>query len=324
MRLRALAPGKVNLALFLGPTRDDSRHELVTLLESLSLADELLLETLEPGPAPAGTGPAAPGPADPGPADPGPADPGPAAADVVLCPGIEGENLVARALAALRERGWDAPPVHLEVRKRIPVAAGMGGGSADAAAALRMAVELAPGRPEEVMALAALLGADVPSQVVPGLVLGTGAGDVVEPYEPLAPHGVLIVPLPVALSTADVYGEADRLGLSRGADELQSLYERCVAALHDGARLPDELIVNDLQPAALSLCPSIADALAAAQAAGADHVLVSGSGPTVAGLFWGPDGPDRAGAAAEELSARYPDAVSAVPVSAEFGLPQFA
>ena len=130
MRLRALAPGKVNLALFLGPTRDDGRHELVTLLESLSLADELVLETLESAPA--------------------------MAQDEVVCPGIEGENLVARALAALRKRGWDAAPVRIDVDKRIPVAAGMGGGSADAAAALRMAVELAPGRPEEVMTLAAI------------------------------------------------------------------------------------------------------------------------------------------------------------------------
>ncbi len=298
MRLRALAPGKVNLSLFLGETRADGRHQLVTVLESLSLADELVLETLESAPA--------------------------MTPDEVICPGIEGENLVTRALAALRKRGWDAPPVRIEVDKRIPVAAGMGGGSADAAAALRMAVELAPGRPEEVMSVAATLGADVPSQVVPGLVLGTGAGDVIEPYGPLASHGILIVRLPVALSTADVYREADRLDLPRGADALRAAYEQCIAVLRDGARLPDELIVNDLEPAAVSLCPEITTALDAARAAGADHALVSGSGPTVAGLFWGPDGPDRAGAAAGKLSASYPDAVSAVPVSAEFGLPQFA
>ncbi len=174
------------------------------------------------------------------------------------------------------------------------------------------------------MTLAAALGADVPSQVVPGLVLGTRAGDVTEAFEPLATHGVLIVPLPVALSTADVYREADRLGLSRDADELRALYERCVAVLHAGARVPDELIVNDLQPAALSLCPEIGDALTAVLQTGADNVLVSGSGPTVAGLFWGPDGPDRASAAAGDMNARFPDATSAVPVSAEFGLPQFA
>ncbi len=315
MKLRALAPGKVNLTLYLGPTRADGQHELVTLLESLSLADELMLETVDAGSSDAGASEAR---------VPGEADPTAGVPDEVVCPGVEGENLVARALSALRERGWDGPPVRIEVYKRIPVAAGMGGGSADAAAALRLAVELAPGRPEEVMALAASLGADVPSQVVPGLVLGTGAGDLIEPFGPLAPHGVVIVPLPVALSTADVYREADRLALCRGADELGDLYERLVAVLHEGSRLPDELIVNDLQPAALSLCPAIGTALDAAWAAGADRVLVSGSGPTVAGLFWGPDGPDRASAAAGELSARYPDATSGVPVSAEFGLPQFA
>ena len=132
------------------------------------------------------------------------------------------------------------------------------------------------------------------------------------------------MPLPMTLSTADVYREADRLGLCRDADELRTLYERLLAVLHDGSRLPDELFVNDLQPAALSLCPAIGDALRDAQSAGADRVLVSGSGPTVAGLFWGPDGHDRASAAAGELSARHPDATSGVPVGAEFGLPQFA
>jgi 4-diphosphocytidyl-2-C-methyl-D-erythritol kinase len=295
MRLRALAPGKVNLTLCLGPTRADGRHDLVTVLESLSLADELVLERLKDGHD-----------------------------DEVVCAGVEGENLVQLALAGLRQRGWDGPPVRIEVTKRIPVAAGLGGGSADAAAALRMAVEIAPGRPEEVMELAASLGADVPSQVVPGLVLGTGAGDVTEPFPPLAPHGVVIVPLPVALSTADVYREADRLQISRAADDLHAHYERCVAVLHEGARLPDELIVNDLQPAALSLCPAIGDALAAVQQTGADNVLVSGSGPTVAGLFWGPDGPECASAAADSVRARYPAATSAVPVSVEFGMPQFA
>lgn len=295
MRLRALAPGKVNLGLVLGPVRDDGRHELLTLIESLSLADELVLETLDAG-----------------------------APDAVVCPGVDGPNLISAALAGLRARGWDGPPVRIVVEKRIPVAAGMGGGSADAAAALRMAVELAPGRPEEVMALAAGLGADVPSQVMPGLTLGTGAGDLVEPFAPVAEHAVLIVPLPVPLSTADVYREADRLGLGRDAAELRSLYERWVTALHDGARLPDDMLINDLQPAALSLCPAIADALGAVRDAGADTVLVSGSGPTVAGLFWGTDGAGRAQAAARPLGARFPGTTATVPVGAEFGLPQFA
>lgn len=293
--MTALAPGKVNLCLLLGPLRDDGRHELVTLFQSLSLADELVLEWES------GVG-----------------------RDAVVCPGVDGRNLVADALAALRARGWDAPPVRIEIVKRIPVAAGMGGGSADAAAALRLACELAPGRPEEVAALAAALGADVPSQLAPGLVLGTGVGDLVEPFEPLAHHAFVIVPAPAGLSTAAVYREADRLGLPRDADDLASSYADLVAAIEPGARLPDELILNDLQPAALSLCPEIAPALDAVRAAGADQAIVSGSGPTVAGIVWGPDASDRAARAAAALADRYAAVARAEPVGPEFGLPRFA
>ncbi len=296
MRLRARAPGKVNLCLFLGPARADGRHELVTVLESVSLADELELFVLDQGQGP----------------------------DQVVCPGLEGPNLAAEALQGLRSRGWEAPPVRLEITKRIPVAAGLGGGSADAAATLRMAVELSPGRPEEVATLAAELGADVPSQLVPGVTLGTGAGELVEPFEPLAPHALLFLPQPFPLATADVYGEADRLGLSRERAEIGARYEQLVAALVPGSRLPETLLINDLAPAALSLCPSIAQALAAAEAAGADQALVCGSGPTVAGLFWGADATERAGAAATALVSRFPGATSASPVGAEFGSPRFA
>jgi 4-diphosphocytidyl-2-C-methyl-D-erythritol kinase len=194
--------------------------------------------------------------------------------------------------------------VRIEITKRVPVAAGMGGGSADAAATLRLAHELSP--VPELERLAAELGADVPSQLEPGLVLGTGAGDVVTHREPLAEHAFVIVPSPHALSTADVYAEADRLDLSRAPEDLARA----------AAELP---FVNDLEPAALSLCPSIAAALAAVRATGADHSLVTGSGPTVFGLFWGPDSLERAESAARGI----PAAKSAVPVGADFGRPQF-
>ena len=296
MKLTALAPGKVNLCLFLGPLREDGRHELVTLIESVSLADELELTAVEGEPR----------------------------GDEVVCDGVEGPNLAARALSELRARGWEAPPVRLEIAKRIPVAAGMGGGSADAAATLRLAVEVSPGRPEEVAALAAQLGSDVPSQLVPGLSLGTGAGDLVEPFEPLTAHAYAILPLPFVLATADVYREADQLGRPRRRDDLREQYGRIAAALQPGGRLPDELIVNDLELAAISLCPPIKGALNAARAAGADHALVSGSGPTVAGLFWGADAERRATAAASGLTGRFPGAVVATPVGPEFGSPRFA
>jgi 4-diphosphocytidyl-2-C-methyl-D-erythritol kinase len=290
MKLRALAPAKVNLSLFLGGTRPDGRHRLVTVFESLSLADRLELEV---------TG----------------------SEDLVVCPGVEGENLAARALAGLRARGWDGPPVRVEIEKRIPVAAGMAGGSADAAAALRLAMALiGPARPraEGVDQLAAELGADVPSQLLPGLVLGTGAGELVEHFEPLDEHAFLVLPSDHALSTPDVFREADRLGLPRPDHELNRLYGELVQALRPGERLAPGLIVNDLQPAAVSLCPWCAEALEALRAAGAEHAMVSGSGPTVVGLWWGPQAGERAAAAAEALRPAHPRAELAEPVDAAY------
>jgi 4-diphosphocytidyl-2-C-methyl-D-erythritol kinase len=297
MRLRALAPGKVNLCLFLGARREDGRHELVTLFESVSLADELELSVL-----------------------PRSAD----SRDEVVCAGVEGPNLVADALAGLRARGWDGPFVRIEITKRIPIAAGMGGGSVDAAAALRMATQLAPGRAEEIAVLAAALGADVPSQLAPGVSLGTGAGELVEPLAPLGSHAFVTLPQPFALSTADVYAEADRLGLPRTAADLRDRAAALRAALGPDAVVPPELIVNDLEPAALSLCPSVGRVLEEARAAGADQAIVCGSGPIVAGLFWGPAAPQRAAAAREALASRFPGAHAVVPVSDEFGMPRVA
>jgi len=257
--LRARAPGKVNLCLYVGTPREDGLHPLVSVVQALSLADEL---TLEPGEH----------------------------ADEVVCPGVEGPNLAARALALFREAtGWDAPPQRLTIDKRIPVAAGMGGGSSDAAATLRLAAHAAGVPvPDE---LGPRLGADVPSLIRPGRVLMTGAGEHVDRLPQPAPLGVLVLPVDAALSTPDVYREADRLGLTRSHAELAELDARLRAA-------PDAHVHNDLQDAARSLCPKVDASLDAARAAGADHALVSGSGPTVVGLFLGPDGPARASQAA--------------------------
>lgn len=285
MTLVAAAPGKVNLCLFLGPLRDDGRHEVVTLLESVSLADQL---TVTPGVGPV---------------------------DEVVCAGVPGLNIVSQTLDGLRTRGWEGPPVRVVVDKRIPVAGGMGGGSADAAAMLRVASAIAPMAAGVVDELAASLGADVPSQLRPGLWLGTGAGEVVELREPLAEHAFVIVPQDFGLSTPRVYREADRLGLPRDASDLAD--QRGAVRAGGMPRL-----VNDLEPAALSLRPDIGRALEAVRGAGAEHAMVSGSGPTVFGLCLGADAEARTVAAAARLSARYPGATSAAPVSEDFGAPR--
>jgi 4-diphosphocytidyl-2-C-methyl-D-erythritol kinase len=304
MNLRAAAPGKVNLCLFLGGTRADGRHELLTVLQSLSLADTLTL-TLSG-----------------------------AEADAVICDRVSGPNLVGDVIVALRERGWEGPPLAFEIDKRIPVAAGMAGGSADAAAALRLAAAVAPVAPHVMLEIAAALGSDIPSQLSPGVALATGAGELVEPLAALPEHAYVVIPSEFQLSTADVYREADRLGPGRSVAQLQQLQQQLRAALSSAggsqsaslgpaaqasAPLPPELIVNDLQPAALSLCPQIQEALDAAEFAGADRALVSGSGPTVAGIWWGQDAATRAASAQQSLVNRFPRATVALPAGPRAG-----
>lgn len=265
MILRTSAPGKVNLCLYVGAPRPDGYHPLVSVFQSVSLADEVKLES-DSG---AGT----------------------LSHDAVVCPGVEGPNLAARAIAAYREAtGWDGPPVRVSITKRVPVAAGMGGGSADAAAVLRLLAELTgvdapPG-------LAVTLGADVSFQMRPGRALVTGIGEHVEPLPPGPPPALVIVPSPNTLSTAAVYGEFDRLGV-----------------FSDLSDVDVRRSVNDLQDAALSLCPEIDERLERLTAAGAGDVLVAGSGPTVFGTF---DDPGRAVAAAAVL----PGALAVEPVPA--------
>lgn len=249
--MRIHAPAKLNLSLYLGPRRADGLHSLCSLFEPLALADAI--EVSEAG------------------------------RDEVVCPGVEGENLAARALAALRERGWDRPPLRVAIAKRIPVAAGLGGGSADAAAVLR----LARGAVGDLEALAAALGADVPSQLDPALALVRGAGERVERLPAPPSHAALLLPGGGGLSTAAVFAEADRLGLGRSDEELDELATQLREAAGGGASplAYADLLVNDLEPAARSLRPDIGAALDALRDAGAPLAFLTGSGPTAVGLF---------------------------------------
>jgi 4-diphosphocytidyl-2-C-methyl-D-erythritol kinase len=278
--VHARAPAKLNLCLYLGPRRDDGLHELCSLFEPLALADSI--EVTEAAGSSEGAGVAGAG-----------TDAEAAPADEVVCPSVEGENLAVRALAALREAGWEAPPLRIEIEKRIPVAAGLGGGSADAAAVLRLARgafvhHRATNAPQpDLSALAAALGADVPSQLDPALALVRGAGERVERLPEPEPHAVVLLPGGGGLSTAEVFAEADRQGFGRDDTELDRLAGELRDAAGAGASplAYAELLSNDLGPAARSLRPEIGDALDALRAAGAPLVQLTGSGPTAFGLF---------------------------------------
>jgi 4-diphosphocytidyl-2-C-methyl-D-erythritol kinase len=184
----------------------------------------------------------------------------------------------------------------------VPVAAGLGGGSGDAAAVLR----LAAGEVADLPRLAAELGADVPSQLRPSLALVRGAGERVELLPEPAEHAVVLLPGGGGLSTAEVFAEADRLGLGRSAAELDELATRLREVAGAGASPLNypELLVNELTEAALSLRPDIGPALEALHAAGAPIAILSGSGPTAVGLF-----PDLASAREAAEATGYEEAI---------------
>ena len=281
------APAKLNLCLFVGPATADGRHEIVTVMDSLTLVDDVRMTVGAEG----------------------------LDADEVLCPGVEGPNLAADALATFRERTrWDGPPVRVQITKRIPIAGGMAGGSADAAAVLRMAADAAGiDDPRLLTEIAAGLGSDVPSQIRGSLQLATGTGDQVRPLPRYELYTALVLPVDAELSTAAVYAEADRLGVPRERLELARALTRTQAALSSETLL--EKVHNDLQEAACSLCPQIEEALDAARRAGSDAALVSGSGPTVVALFFAGEHRERAaaGLAALEAEGRSPAAILAEP-----------
>jgi len=245
-----------------GPPRPDGLHPLASLLASIDLADELTLE--ESGKE-----------------------------DVVVCPGVESDNLALRALAAFRQTpaGRELAPLRVEIDKRVPVAAGLGGGSADAAAVLRAANELAghPLTTTELRALGATVGSDVPALVEHRQLLVTGVGEVVEPVG-LPPLELVLVPAAEGLLTRDVYAQFDRAGGGRAALDAARLRE---LAAQPAAELAAAL-ENDLQPAALALRPELERTLGELLEAEALGVAVSGSGPTVFGVFEDRQAADRA------------------------------
>jgi 4-diphosphocytidyl-2-C-methyl-D-erythritol kinase len=251
--LRELAYAKLNLVLHVGPRRDDGMHPVCSIVASIDLADEVIAEPKKSG------------------------------EDTVECQGVAGDNLAARALAEFRSRaGRDLPPLAVTIRKRVPVAAGLGGGSADAAATLRIANGLAarPLAHEELVRLAADLGSDVPSQLEPRHAVVQGAGERIEPVD-LPSLAAVLIPDADGLSTAAVYAELDRLDGGRRTLDPEPLHELTAS---DPEALSRSL-ENDLQRAALSLRPDLEGRLDALTAAGALGAAVSGSGPTCFGLF---------------------------------------
>ena len=262
------APAKVNLHLGAGPPGPDGYHPLVSVFQALSLFEEV---TAAPAPRGAGVSVTAAG----------------RGAGAVP---LGEDNLAVRAARALARAAGVPADVALHLRKTVPVAGGMAGGSADAAAAL-MACDLLWGTGAtraEMLDLAAGLGADVPFALVGGTALGTGRGDVLEPVAARGELHWVLVMAAEGLSTPAVFAALD-LARARGdapARDLEPAVPAALAAaLHDGDPVAvGAALLNDLQAPALALRPGLAGVLDAARAAGALGTVLCGSGPTVAVL----------------------------------------
>ncbi|WP_459642634.1 4-(cytidine 5'-diphospho)-2-C-methyl-D-erythritol kinase [Kineococcus sp. NUM-3379] len=296
--MTARAPAKVNLLLQSGPRRADGYHELLTVFQALSLADDV---TATPAPrwgvsVRAAVRPDVSAEGHHGEASSGEASSGgsrPGGVDVSAVPLDEGNIALQAALLLARETGAGGP-VHLSIRKGVPVAGGMAGGSADAAAAL-VACDALWGTGLGLDGLAELgaeLGSDVPFAVHGRTAVGTGRGERLVPVLTASTWAWVLLPAGHGLSTPRVYAEFDalveagRLAPDAAPGERLRAVE---AALRSGD--PHALgaaLGNDLEPAALSLAPELAGTLEAGRAAGAVGALVSGSGPTVALLATSP------------------------------------
>jgi 4-diphosphocytidyl-2-C-methyl-D-erythritol kinase len=298
----ARVPAKLNLQLSVGPLRGDGYHDLVTVFHAVALFDEVTVA--------------------------------PAERDSVLVSGegarsvpLGGDNLAARAVAALADAVGpglaDSPGVAIEISKRIPVAAGLAGGSADAAGALVACNEMwhAGLSQAELAEVAGRVGSDVAFALFGGTAVGLGRGEQVTPALTAGTYHWVLAFAPEQLATPDVYAACDRLRADRSARppvppggvaggtvdgapggtvdggpvdgaaggpvpvRAPQLSTELLAALRSGdPAAVGPLLRNDLQPAALSLLPRLRQALAAGREHGALGTIVSGSGPTCAFL----------------------------------------
>ena len=283
--VRASAPGKVNLTLRVGAPTPDGYHPLVTVFEALNLRETVTVRTSKTPGVRVETIAYLPD---------GSVDEATTRAMADLDPATHLAVRAARVLQRLAAAGpWASTAAGLSIRvdKRVPVAGGMAGGSADAAAALVACNELwdLGLGDEQLHAIGRSLGADVPACLAGGIALGTGRGDHMsvlregdEAGAEYHHHWVMLL-AHEGLSTPSVFREFDRVDAA-GAPALAEPTPEEMTALCGG---PEELrhcLVNDLQAPALRLRPELAETIAAATDAGALAVTLSGSGPTVAAL----------------------------------------
>ena len=294
------APGKVNLFLALGAARPDGYHPLNTVFAQIGLSETVTVSALQaltttapqPGSAPAAQPSSAPA-VQPD-SVPAAQTGGPRIELALTRPDsnvpLDHSNLAYRAAQAVAQqaaqRGLATPDVHILLDKAVPVAGGMAGGSADAAATLKACNEFwqVGLSLEELAHLGAQLGADVPFGLYGGVALGTGRGDLIEPLKAApGPYYWTFALQDEGLSTAAVFKHFDATVQAPPAADMPP--EQLLAALEAGdVAEVSRHIRNDLQATAIDLRPELGQLIDLAKKAGALAAMVSGSGPTVAAL----------------------------------------
>ncbi|MFF1652541.1 4-(cytidine 5'-diphospho)-2-C-methyl-D-erythritol kinase [Streptomyces sp. NPDC058255] len=254
-------PAKVNVQLAVGGARPDGFHDLANVFLAVGLYDEVTVTPAEELRVTCA---------------------GPDAGQVPL----DRTNLAARAALELARRYGIDPAVHLHIAKDIPVAGGMAGGSADGAGALLACDTLwgTNASRDELLDICAELGSDVPFSLVGGAALGTGRGERLRVLEVGGTFHWVFAMAGRGLSTPAVFRQFDRMNEGVRIPEPVASQELLDALAKGDAGALSRAVSNDLQPAALSLFPELADTLATGRAAGALAALVSGSGPTTAFL----------------------------------------
>lgn len=265
----ASAPGKTNLFFAVGPLLDDGFHDVASIYLALNLREEVSV-------SPASSWSVSVS--------------GNISAEQIAAVPTGEENLVVQAAKHVAElAGTDAQPIAFAIEKHVPVAGGMGGGSADAAAALVAVNALWCTGVESKLANSVELGADVPFALAGGIAIGLGRGEQLTQIESIPAIHLVLVTNDQGLSTPAVYKRLDELRAARGGDPKEApaatVPEALIRALQAGDQAEiSGLLKNDLQEAALDLRPDLKQTIEDGIAAGALTGFVSGSGPTIAFL----------------------------------------
>lgn len=263
--IKETAPAKINLFLDVTAKRDDGFHEIRSVMHSVSLSDEITVKRLS----------------------------GEGGTVRLLLDGnrrlpTDGKNLAVRAARAFLDAAAISDSIEIRLKKRIPVAAGLGGGSADAAAVLRALNRLykKPFTEKMLLSIAASLGSDVPYCLIGGTAICLGRGEIMTRTAPPKPFFAVIASSGERVSTPVAYAELDSLfsDFSAGGDTLaEKKYRELLDSISEGRRLPD--LYNVFESVILPRCEGAARLRVRLAELGATCTLMSGSGPSIFGVF---------------------------------------